>query len=236
MPYPPSRPNLGGTFTKTLRHDTYEAIDPTKNKPGCRGKSLLITGAGKGIGRSIAISYAKAGASRIAITARSLPEASAVCTEAVEAAKLAGEPEPQMLPLETDLCDRRSLDIMASTIGNIWGRLDILVNNAAYLAPFLAVADGDEEEWWHTWEVNVRGVYWVTKALLPLMLKEGDKTVVNLTSTGALALTPGASAYQPSKLAVMRFTEYLMVDYMDQVSRLGDHLDCADVLSICLVD
>ncbi|KAL8652660.1 MAG: hypothetical protein Q9210_002554 [Variospora velana] len=217
MPYPPSPPNLGGTFTATLRHDTYSAVDPTSKKSGCRGKSVLITGAGKGLGRSIAISYAKAGASHIAITARSLHEASAVCAEVVEAAKRAGEHEgPQTLPLVMDVCDRGSLEFAASTIGDEWGRLDILINNAAYLAPFVAVADGDEEDWWRTWEVNVRGVYWVTKALLPLMLNGGDKTVINLTSTGALALTPGASSYQPSKLAVMRFTEYLMVDYIDQ--------------------
>ncbi|KAL8784360.1 MAG: hypothetical protein Q9213_004012 [Squamulea squamosa] len=207
---------MGGTFTATLRHDTYAAIDPVNTEPGCGGKSVLITGAGKGLGRSIAISYAKAGASYIAITARSLSKASAVCAEAVEAAKRAGKHEPQTLPLVMDVCDRGSLDATASTIGDVWGRLDILINNAAYLAPFVAVADGDEADWWHTWEVNVRGVYWVTKALLPLMLKRGDKTVINLTSTGALALTPGASAYQPSKLTVMRFTEYLMVDYVDQ--------------------
>ncbi|KAL8850361.1 MAG: hypothetical protein Q9221_004681 [Calogaya cf. arnoldii] len=226
MPYPPSSPNLGSTFTATLRHDTYPAIDPAKNKPGCRGKSVLVTGAGKGLGRSIAISYAKAGASHIAITARSLPEASAVCAEAVDAAKSAGENEPQMLPLVMDVCDRGSLDIAASIIRNTWVRLDILVNNAAYLAPFVPVVDGDEEEWWRTWEVNVRGVCWVTKALLILMLKGGDKTVINLTSTGALALTPGASAYKPSKLAVMRLTEYFMVDYVDQISsRLSNLLD-----------
>lgn len=81
------------------------------------------------------------------------------------------------------------------------------------------MVDGNEEEWWRCWEVNVRGVYWVTKALLPLLLKEGgEKTVINVTSTGALALTKGASAYQPSKLAVMRLAEYFMADYVDQVS------------------
>ncbi|CAO1601214.1 hypothetical protein XANCAGTX0491_004881 [Xanthoria calcicola] len=216
MPYPPSAPDVGGTFTATLRHDTYPAIDPTRSKPSYRDKRVLITGAGKGLGRSIAISYAKAGASHIAITARSHPEALAVCADAVEAAKRNGEHKPQMFPLVMDLCDRGSLNTAASTIDSTWGRLDILINNAGYLAPFAPVADGDEEDWWRTWEVNVRGVYWVTKALLPLMLKGGDKTIINLTSIGALALTPGASAYQPSKLAVMRLTEYFMVDYEEQ--------------------
>ncbi|KAK2834890.1 hypothetical protein FQN49_006816 [Arthroderma sp. PD_2] len=78
------------------------------------------------------------------------------------------------------------------------------------------MADGAEAEWWRSWEVNIRGLYWVTKALLPLMLQGGDRTVINVTSTGALCLTPGASSYQSSKFAVMKLTEYLMADYIDR--------------------
>lgn len=219
---------MGTTFTATIRRATYPDIDPATNKPGCCGKSVLITGAGKGIGRSVAIPYAKAGTSHIAIAARTISEASAVCAEAVEETKRAGEQGPQVLPLRIDVCDRSSIDVAASTINNEWPRLDILVNNAGYLAHFAPVIEGDESDWWGTWEVNIRNVYWVTKALLPLMLKSSDKTVVNVTSTGALALSPGASAYQASKLAVMRLTEYLMVDYIDQVKRPDHCADCAD--------
>lgn len=220
MPYPtPSRADLGDNFTSTYRHDTYSAIDPAtnKNKPSWP-RSVLITGGAKGIGRATAISYAKAGATRIAVSARVFQEASAVCAELIDEAKRVGRPEPQTLPLQMDVCDRRSIDAAVSAIQKAWGRLDILINNAGYLAPYHPLADGDESDWWYTWEVNVRGVYWVTKALLPLLLQDGpgDKTVVNVGSIGALVLGPGGSAYQVSKMAIMRLTEYLMVDHMDQ--------------------
>lgn len=236
MPYPPSPPDIGQAFTATQRHDTYPAIAASQSESGCRGKSVLITGGAKGLGRSIAISYARAGASHIAVTARSTHEAQAVCTEALEAAKREGQHEPQMLPLVLDVCERSSLEDVVSTVSSAWGRLDILINNAAYLAPFVPVVDGDEGDWWRTWEVNVRGIYWVTKAFLPLMLEGGEKTVINLSSAGALALAPGGSAYQSSKLAVIRFTEFLMVDYMDQVSSPGHTIFVAMMyVRLCLV-
>ncbi|RYP36574.1 hypothetical protein DL768_010931 [Monosporascus sp. mg162] len=173
----PSR--MGIVFTSKTHHDTYAEINPAVNPAPCAGKTVLVTGAAKGIGRAIVISYARAGASRIAIAARG--DASATRARALQAAADAG---------------RQGLEILVL-------RLDPL-------------GISDMDEWWRTWEVNVRGVYWVVRALLPLLLRSADKTIVNLTSVGALALTPGASAYQPSKMAVMRLTEYLMVDYMKQ--------------------
>lgn len=216
MPYPaPSLADVGGKFTSTIHHDSYPAIDPATNKDGGGAFriTVLITGAAKGIGRVTAIAYAKAGASRIAVSARVLQEAVAVCAECISDAKSIGLSEPHTLPLQMDVCDRRSIDTAVSTVQNMWGQLDVLVNNAAYLAPFVPMAEGDESQWWYTWEANVRGMYWVTKALLPLLLQgSGYRTVINVVSTGAPALTPGASAYQPSKFVVMRLTEYSMVD------------------------
>jgi len=91
-----------------------------------------------------------------------------------------------------------------------------LINNAGYLEEFIPIIDSDPSEWWKTWEVNVRGIYYVTKAFLPLLLKGGDKTVVNLSSIGAHGLRPGASGYQTTKLAVLKFTEFIMAEHTDQ--------------------
>ncbi|RYP41862.1 hypothetical protein DL767_000691 [Monosporascus sp. MG133] len=155
----PSR--MGMVFTSKTHHDTYAEINPAVNPAPCAGKTVLVTGAAKGIARL-------------------------------------------------------SLPPCVAEVNSKWGLVDILINSAGYLAPFEPLGVSDMDEWWRTWEVNVRGVYWVVRALLPLLLRSADKTIVNLTSVGALALTPGASAYQPSKMAVMRLTEYLMVDYMKQ--------------------
>jgi NAD(P)-dependent dehydrogenase (short-subunit alcohol dehydrogenase family) len=78
------------------------------------------------------------------------------------------------------------------------------------------MADNDAGEWWMNYEVNIKGLFLVTKALLPLMLKGGEKTIVNLASIGGLGMRPGASGYQTTKFAVLRLTEFIMVDYGDR--------------------
>ena len=104
-----------------------------------------------------------------------MAEATAVCAEVVAAAKAADREEPLTLPLVMDVCDRDSINAAASAVEDAWGQLDILVNNAGYLAPLIPLGNGDEEDWWRTLEVNVRGMYWVTKSLLPLLFKGVDK-------------------------------------------------------------
>ncbi|AEO64725.1 uncharacterized protein THITE_123995 [Thermothielavioides terrestris NRRL 8126] len=173
------------------------------NPAPCAGKTVLITSAAKGLGRAIAVSYAKAGASRIAITARG--GASETHAAAQQAAAEAGRADVQLLVLPLDVTSRASAEACAAELrrrGGGWERVDVLVNNAAHLAPFEPPG-----------RVNVRGAYEVARAFLPLVLDSAAKTVVNVVSAGALALTPGASAYQTSKLAVVRLGEYLMADY-----------------------
>ena len=109
-----------------------------------------------------------------------------------------------------------SVEAAAQLTEKEFGELDILINNAGYLSEFVAIDEGDRDEWWMNFEVNIRGVYWMTKALLPLLLKGGEKTVVNLSSIGAHTIRYGASGYQTTKFALMRFTEHLMVEYGDK--------------------
>ena len=219
----------GYNFTKTLHKDTYPAID-SATKSDLRNKYVFITGASKGIGRATAISYAKAGASAIAIGARS--DLESLEQEIRNAARDAGKKEPKILSLKVDVCDRESIGEAAKEIEKEFGRLDILVNNAyvqissllsteedcnrnrsGYLETFTPIAESDPDEWWYTWTVNMRGPYLVTRSFLPLLLKGGDKQIVNLSSIGAHATRHGASAYQTSKLAILRFTEFIMSEY-----------------------
>jgi NAD(P)-dependent dehydrogenase (short-subunit alcohol dehydrogenase family) len=96
-----------------------------------------------------------------------------------------------------------------------FGGLDVVINNAGYMGRAKPVVDSDPEEYWMTWEINYRGVYWVTKYFLPLLLKKEDglKTIVNLSSKGAHALVPGMSAYQVSKFAILKFSESVCAEY-----------------------
>jgi NADP-dependent 3-hydroxy acid dehydrogenase YdfG len=205
--------SLGANYTKTTRLDTYDFIDPLKSN--CAGKAVLITGGNKGIGKGIALAYAKAGASHIAITSRS--DAAEVAGEVKEAAASAGRAAPTVLALQVDVLDRKGVTTAAERLEREWGRLDILISNAGFLARYEKLLDSDDDEWWQSYETNIRGMYFVSKAFLPLLLKGGDKTIISISSTGAMHYHVGGSSYQISKLALLRLTEYLMADYADQV-------------------
>lgn len=134
----------------------------------------------------------------------------------LSAAKSAGKAAPKVLKLAMDVMDYESVDAAAKMIEKEWGRLDILINNAGFLGKFKSIADADISEWWRNYEVNLRGVFWASKACLPLMLKGGEKTIVNVSSAGAHGVSEGNSGYSGSKFALLRFTEFLNGEYWKQ--------------------
>ncbi|KAF7941036.1 hypothetical protein EAE99_000673 [Botrytis elliptica] len=204
----------GQTFTKIFYNDTYAEISPKASSHS--GKVVFVNGASKGIGRAIALSYAKSGVSGLIISARA--SLASVEREIEEVCKSANTPVPNILALKLDVLDFASVAEAAKSIETTFGRLDILINNAGYFSTATNTVDGDKDEWWMNLEINLRGVYWVTKCLLPLLLKTdgGDKTIVNLSSVAALLMSPGMSGYQMSKFGLVRFTETLCVEYGDQ--------------------
>lgn len=124
-----------------------------------------------------------------------------------------------MLSLSLEVTDQKSVDAAAKEVTDAFGgRLDILVNNAGYLETWVPIAESDPDEWWRTWEVNLKGPYLVSRAFVPLLLNtsNGPKTVVNISSVGAHRIMPGASAYQTSKFALLRLTEFLQAEYGSQ--------------------
>lgn len=202
----------GDYLTDPVHNDTYPAIDSAK--ASLLGKAVFISGASRGIGRAMSLSFAKAGASQIAIAARS--DMATLEREIREAAAAAGKPSPTVLQVKLDVTSRESVDSAASGVAKEFGKLDVLVNNAGVLGSFPPVADSDPDAWWNTWTVNVRGPYLITRAFLPLMLRGGDKQIVNVSSVGAHVRNPGASSYKSSKLALLRFTEIVSAEYSDQ--------------------
>jgi NAD(P)-dependent dehydrogenase (short-subunit alcohol dehydrogenase family) len=196
----------------TYHHDTYAAIDPTKTD--LSGKTVLITGASKGIGAATALSFARAGASGIIIGARS--SLSDLERDIAAAAKQANRPVPKILALHLDVSSQESVEAAASAAQKEFSSIDILINNAGYLETWRPVHDSAPGEWWKTWSVNIFGTYLACRSFLPLLLKSDLKTVVNISSVGAHRAAPGASAYQTSKLAVIRFTEFLMAEYGEE--------------------
>ncbi|KAF2651725.1 oxidoreductase-like protein [Lophiostoma macrostomum CBS 122681] len=205
--------NNGKNFVPTIHNDTYPSIDSSKTD--LSGKYVLITGASKGIGRAAAISYARAGASGIALGARS--SLADVATAVKSAAKSVGKPEPKVVTLNLDIADRASVTAAAEQVSEAFdGKLDILVNNAGFLSPWKKLGETDPDLWWTDWEVNVKGLYLMTHAFLPLVLKSSHKVIINVASVGAHILGDGASSYQTSKLAVLRLCEFLQKEHGEE--------------------
>jgi len=202
----------GTNFTQKSHHDTYPAISPLL--ANLAGKSVFITGASKGVGKATALSYASAGCSRIAIGARS--RLSSVQQEILSAAAAAKRPEPEIVCIELDITSKDSVAAAADTLEKRWASLDILINNAGYLENFVPLTDSDPDEYWHSWEVNYKGTYLVTRAFLPMLLNGELKTIVNVSSIGAHLLSPGASGYQTAKLALLRFAEFIDHEHGDE--------------------
>lgn len=188
-------------FLPTKRRDTYPAIDPVQWN--LTGKVVVISGASRGIGRAVAMSYVKARVSGVALLARSANALDDVEAEIRTMYEVAGNEKssPKILKLVVDVLDGQTVADAEARVRDILGRVDIVINSVGYLGKEALIAQSDPEDWWKIWETNVKGTYQVTRAFLPLLQDSegGLKTIVNLSSSGAFAFfTPGISAYQVS--------------------------------------
>jgi len=132
-----------------------------------------------------------------------------------DAAEAAKRRPPQFLPLKLDVGDAKTISEAATAVEKTFGRLDILINNAGILDLGI-IGELDPDKWWRIWEVNVRGPYLMTYSFLPLLIRSGGGYIANTASVGAHLISPGASAYQASKAALVRFTEFINVEYGDK--------------------
>jgi len=165
------------------------------------GKTALVTGAGQGIGRGIALILTRQGA-RVAITDRKLEWATAA------AAEMGGHP----LALELDVTDQASVDTAAAAVLSQFDRLVILVNNAGVPAdPHRPAGRDREEDWDRTFAVNVKGVVRCCEAFVPSMRPRRYGKIINIASMAAHAARRTAGPYPASKAALLRYTKGLAV-------------------------
>jgi NAD(P)-dependent dehydrogenase (short-subunit alcohol dehydrogenase family) len=203
----------GYNFTKTLHSDIYLATDPTKSDLSQPSKVVLITGSGRGIGRSIALRYAEADVACIILCARTASE-----LDAVEKDINKINSSVQVRKFTVDITKEESVVSVAKSVREEQGRLDILVNNAGTSEQWVPIAEGKSSDCLKTFNINLIAPYLMLHSFLPLLVetaeKEGVKVdVVNMSSIGANVTFPGASAYQVSKAAVSRLTEFADVEY-----------------------
>jgi NAD(P)-dependent dehydrogenase (short-subunit alcohol dehydrogenase family) len=163
------------------------------------GQVAVVTGAGRGIGRVIAIEQAREGA-RVALLARSEAEIGAV---AAEIAAAGGTARPYAL----DITDTGAVARVMGDIERQLGPVDLLTNNAAAFAAIGPIWEVDPDAWWADVETNVRGTFNCARAVLPGMIARGRGHVIAMAGGGTAGSFPHGSGYATSKSGLLRFAE-----------------------------
>jgi NAD(P)-dependent dehydrogenase (short-subunit alcohol dehydrogenase family) len=170
------------------------------------GRAALVTGGGTGIGRATALRLAAEGAT-VAVSGRR-PEPLAETIAAIEAAG------GRALAVAGDAAVEADAERMVAETASAFGRLDVLVNNAGAIRRNVLLHELATEHWDELVAVNLRSVFLVTRAALRHMLElDSDRSIVNVSSTFAVAAGPGVSAYSAAKGGVISLTRALAVEY-----------------------
>ena len=167
-----------------------------------KNKTALITGAGKGIGRAIAVALAKEGVhvGLVARTAQDLESLSKTITEQYGV---------KAIGATADVSVQAEAEAAFAAVSQELGAVDILINNAG-TASFGSLLDMEPEEWKRIVDVNLMGTYYMLRAALPGMVERKSGDVINISSTAGERCFATGSAYNAAKFAVMGLTEAVL--------------------------
>lgn len=165
------------------------------------GRAALITGGDSGIGRAVAIAFAREGAS-VAISY--LPEEEADAEETARWVKKAGG---KFLPLPGDIRDERHCTGIVQRAADAFGNLDLLVNNAAFQMTHEKIEEFSTEEFDRTMKTNVYAMFWLCRAAVPMM--QPGSSIINVGSIQSFDPSPNLLAYATTKGAIVNFTKGL---------------------------
>ena len=184
------------------------------------GKVAIVTGAAMGIGQAYAQGFAREGAQVVA----------ADIADSSETIELIENEGGKVLPVGVDVTDLESTEAMAATVGDAFGRIDVLVNNAAYYRTqqMLPFDEMSVEEWDKAFAVNIKGGWLCARAVFPFMREQGSGKVINISSMTAfkkyvLPEGQGFLHYVSSKAAVVGLTRGLSIE-------MGPHNVCVNTV------
>ena len=166
-----------------------------------KGKKALITGAGKGIGKALAIAFAKEGIS-VALLSRTTTD----LEEVAEQVRAFGV---EALVVEADVSNLNAVNDAADKVLKSFGTIDILINNAG-IGKFGNFMDLEPSAWEQVININLMGAYYVTRAFLPQMIERKIGDIINISSTAGLNGNAMTSAYSASKFGLIGMTDSLM--------------------------
>lgn len=167
----------------------------------------IVTGASQGIGQTLSVGLAEAGA-HVALVARTVPKLEAVASEIEALGRKA-------LVVPTDVTDVVQIQAMVDKVQSTLGRIDILVNNAAWTdtVPALEVT---EEEWDRTLDTSLKGLFFTSQAAARVMIEQGRGKIINIGSTFGVVTFKGRPVYAAAKAAVHHLTRALALEWASQ--------------------
>lgn len=165
--------------------------------------NILITGAGRGIGRAIALALGAAGHTTI-LTARSLEELEEVKHQVADAGGIA-------IIYRCDLTSQDNITALLASMKNDVGDIDVLINNAG-IAESAKLEDTRDDFWQKTFAVNVDAPFYLSRGVVPMMKQNGKGVIINIASTAALEGFNYTSAYSASKHALLGLSRALSVE------------------------
>ena len=160
------------------------------SKFSLQGKVAIVTGGGRGIGKAIALGFARAGA-KVAIASRKMNDLEAA---AAEIKALGGE----AFPVQAHLGKMDEINRMVSAVMERLGRIDILVNNAGTAPALASVLKSDERLWETIMNLNMKGLFFTSQAVARIMKKQGGGKIINIASVDGFKPEPGVSIYSSS--------------------------------------
>jgi NAD(P)-dependent dehydrogenase (short-subunit alcohol dehydrogenase family) len=175
------------------------------------GKVAMITGASQGLGRALAVAYAKEG-TQIVINSRQEESIRPVAEEAESTGA-------EVLALAADVSRSADVERLVGAATQRFGRVDVLVNNAGVLGPRVAIVEYPEDEWRQVIDANLTGPFLVSKAVIPHMPEGGS--IVNIASGVSIEGRPEWGAYAVSKFGVEGLTQILAAELEERGIRVN---------------
>jgi NAD(P)-dependent dehydrogenase (short-subunit alcohol dehydrogenase family) len=194
--------SLGKSFTPTYHTQPYAAIDPSRPELSAKGKVVLITGGGQGIGRATARAFAQANADVIIITGRT-PQT--LLETKTELGKIS--PRTKVRTFIGDVTDANAVRTIFEAIKDEFGRVDVLVSNAGYLPEPVPISKQDLNDLWKAFEINTKGTFIVVQAFLGVA--SPNATLINLSTVAAHVAWPGGQGYTSSKAATLSYLQFV---------------------------
>ena len=173
-----------------------------------KGKTAFITGASSGIGKACAELFAENGINLI-LTARRIDRIKSLATD------LANKHGIKSFPIKLDVRNFKEVEDSISSLKNEFKQIDFLINNAGLARGFSKIHEGEISHWDEMIDTNIKGLIFVTKHVVPLMINNKFGHIVNIGSTAGHEVYPRGNVYSATKYAVKALTQSIRLDVLD---------------------